>query len=173
MSDKKPNKEKTLGLIIVQYWIPPLITGIIGFAIGLYMAGRGDVSTERRFYLECRVKQCEAAAIHFDQYIENWRRLIQIATHEKRKGGLDNDATERKNGYVKARNDNRDKLFGALGVLDLYFGQIVTQRVAEFRTWDDGQTIKELEELPSIMEWRKHKAAVVSAIRKELEEGKL
>jgi len=172
MSNKKANQQKTIWLIVVQYWIPPLITGLLGFGIGLHMAQRADVSTKERLYLECRVKQAEAVAIHFDQYIENWRRLIQIATYEKGKGGLDEDDRKRKNGYVVARNDNRDKLFGAMGALDLYFGPTVLQNVTEFRTWADAQTIKPLEQLPSLNEWRKHKSAVISAIRRELE-GKL
>jgi len=134
------------------------------------MAGRSDVSAEKRFYLECRVKQCEAVAVNFDQYIENWRRLIQISTYEKQKGSLNEEEAKRKNSCVTARNDFRDKLFGAMGALDLYFGPAVLKSVAEFRTWDDAQTIKVLEELPPLTEWRKHKAAVISAIRKELEE---
>lgn len=169
MPGKNGNKQKAIWMVIFQYWIPPLITAVLGFAVGLYMSRMGDISAERRLYLTSRVNQAEVVATSFDQYIENWRRLIQIATYEKQKGRLDEDETKRKNGYVTARDVSRDKLFGGLGALELYFGPKVLQKAAEFRSWDDAQTVKPLEQLPPLTEWRKHKAAVISVIRNEME----
>jgi hypothetical protein len=166
---KSGNKEKSFWRVVFEQWVPPIITGVLGFAAGIYTTHRGDVSAERQLYLTRRVSQAEAVAINFDQYAENWRRLIQIATFEKEKGSLDEEETRRKNGFVTARNAARDKLFGALGALELYFGPKVLEKAGEFRRWDDAQTIKRLEDLPLLEEWRERELSLVSAIRQELE----
>ena len=156
-------------MVIVQYLIPPLITAALGVASGLHIARTGDLSAERRLYLTSRVNQAEIVATSFDQYIENWRRLIQIATYEKQKGHLDENGVKRKNRYVTDRDNSRDKLFGALGAMELYFSPQTLKKAAEFRIWDDAQAIKRLEDLPPLTDWRERKATVISAIRNELE----
>ena len=167
--EKKEDKKKKLWLIIAQYWIPSIITVALGFLTGVYMTREGYLSAEKQLYLKQRVTQGEAVAIHFDEYIENWRRLIQISEYEKQEGHLDMNGVSRKNSYVNARSNARDKLFGALSALELYFGPKVLQEVGEFRKWDDNQTGKRLGELPPLVEWRTHKAKIISAIRSELE----
>lgn len=166
---KKEVNRPRIWPIILQHWVPPTITAALGLLTGLYVASTGQVSAEKQLYLKHRIGHAEAVAIHFSEYVENWRRLIQVSTYEREKGVLDHETAARKNAYVTARNNARDKLFGALGALELYFGPQVLEKAAEFRKWDDAQTIKRLNELPPLSEWRNHSAAIVGAIRAEME----
>ena len=69
--------EKTLKMGY-QYWVPPILTAVIGFFGGLSLPLLQDVLSTDRFFLEQRVRAADTVGNEFSRYVENWRRLVAM-----------------------------------------------------------------------------------------------
>jgi len=158
--------------IIHQYWIPSVLTGLIGFFGGLSLPLLQDVLATDRFFLEQRVRAADTVGNEFSRYVENWRRLVAMKKYltdkGKRKEKLNDEEVERFRELAAVRSEARDKLFSALNLLHLYYGDRVTRIVAEFKAWDEAQATKEIDQLPRITEWQAHQIRLLTAIREEI-----
>lgn len=155
--------------MVMTSWIPPLITIVIGglFASILIPAwqsrfNRSKAASNRRLEI------AESVTRYFQKYITSWRRLISISELERENNGLLDEQRQLKNSFVIARNADRDALLEALCATRLYFSEQVYATIKEFIRWDDLASIKTLEGLPSVSEWREWEEKIVLALQREI-----
>ena len=161
-----PRKFKAL---IVEHWIPVLITGLVGLVAALALALLQAKVSDNRFFLERQALTADHVASEMSRYIENWRRIVELKKYvagERRAPSP--QEIERLKAYVAARDAARDNLFSSFDAVHLYFGEHTTAASIQFRVWDEDQSIKMSQELPGIDEWRKRGHKVLSAMREEL-----
>ena len=104
----------------------------------------------------------------FSEIHHPWRRLISISELERENNGLLDEQRQLKNSFVIARNADRDALLEALCATRLYFSEQVYATIKEFIRWDDLASIKTLEGLPSVSEWREWEEKIVLALQREI-----
>lgn len=155
--------------LVVEHWVPVLITGLVGLIAALLLALLQSKVSDNRFFLERQAVTADHVASEMSRYLENWRRIVEL----KRYVASENRAPlpqeiEQLHTYVSARDSARDNLFSALDAVHLYYGEPTTAASIQFRVWDEDQSIKTAQELPSIDEWRKKGYLILSSMREEL-----
>ena len=134
--------------IFLNKWAPALIAGLISFSIAWIMK-----SVERsRYFKDKRIDKANHVISNFSCYIENWRKLrfiAQLMTERE----LTEEEEERLNRYVSSRDDAKHELISSLNTLSLFFSDKVIIEARAFQAWDSAQSIKRLDELPTISEW--------------------
>lgn len=114
-------------------------------------------------------------------YITNWRRLIEIAEFEvelRREEGSDTsqgdqkvlanriqELKSRKEQIVLHRGDARDRMLDSIARLKIYASHEACDVLDDFCSWDEEQSKKRLNDLPSISSWRDWESRVIAAIR--------
>ena len=160
---------KKFKALVAEHWVPALITGVFGLALGLSVTLFEAQVSDNRFFLEKQAATADRVAQEFSKYVENWRRIMELKKHvsgEKRNPSA--EELEQLKTYVVDRNAARDRLFSALDALHLYFKNETSIRAMQFRSWDEQQSTKTVADLPAISEWQARERALLSAMRKEL-----
>ena len=79
---------------------------------------------------------------------------------------MNDEEFERFKKLAADRSEARDKLFSALNLLHLYYGNRVALLIAKFKAWDEAQATKEFDQLPQITEWLAHQVGLLAAIER-------
>ena len=155
--------------LIVENWVPALVTGVFGLIIGLSISFFESEVSDNRFFLEKQATTADRVALNFSAYVENWRRIIKLKEYVKttNKQPTESQIDQLKK-YVEKRDLARDKLFSALGGLHLYFEEKTSNLATGFRVWDELQSTKTTPELANISEWQKREKTILLSMRKEL-----
>lgn len=181
--------KKSFAAQMFQHGSAAFITGLIGVLTGFATAYFSWESTEKKIYLELRAKQAEEVARHFARYTLDWGRMITQCRHRdavaerfaagsaKQKPSVrqvrefEREQAQREQRLLNlatSRNAARDALYGALGSINLYFGERVITRVGQFEVWDMKQLSLGCESLPDISAWEAHRREILSLIRAEI-----
>ena len=155
--------------LIIEHWVPALVTGVFGLIVGLSVTFFESEVSDNRFFLEKQTATADRVALNFSVYVENWRRIIKLKEYVKttKKSPTESQIVQLKR-YVEKRDLARDKLFSALDALYLYFEEKTSNLAVEFRLWDESQSTKITSELANIAEWQKKERAILLSMRKEL-----
>jgi len=169
MPAEKAKAEKTSVLsVIVQHWVPPAITAILGLFAGISVATYNSKLDTNKFFLEKQAKTADNIAIEFSRYVENWTRLVRV---RKEFDAKTSEPSEQEKEYFKKvvfeRADARDKLFSFLDSAHLYYSDDVSVLVVKFREWDDQQSSLTIDKLPDIKEWRSWQMNILRQLHKE------
>lgn len=170
-------EESSVLYLSIKHWIPPLITIIIGglFASILYPRWQ-DRFLKRKAREERRLQLSEEILAKITVYIDYWRRVMQLAEHEvnfrsmqqsekssKKKRQYSSKIEEIEKAKLEAvsnRRSIRDELMERLNRYKVYCTKQELSSIQEFIIWDEAQSIKTLDELPSIKEWREWESRV-------------
>ena len=175
---RRDGKEsQSLMRIMLQNWTPALISGlfaVLGIVAGFGMAQYENQSAIDRLHLteslnrdrvreERKLQHCEQATKYFEEYINNWNRLLRIASLEKDRFLTDTEL-ERKKKYVNNRDIARDSLLSELDCLLFYLSDKTSLMIEEFRQWDevtpDVQT--------SILQCKEYRKNIFKSIKREV-----
>jgi hypothetical protein len=182
---KPTEPKKTFGDAFYQYWVPPLIAGALAAAGAYFLALKNEESTQKKTYLELKVRHADETALALSDYVSIWRRLIiRCAKHEadaKQLGHssnmderkkLDELMAEQNKGIeelaARLRPATRDKLFARLDVLQLYFSDGLVEKVGAFQSWDEEQQIKTCSQMPDIRKFQNYREDILRELRREV-----
>jgi hypothetical protein len=167
--DKLKSGDKSVASTIIQHWVSPAITAILGLVAGIGLATYNSDLSTNRFFLEKRAEAADNIANEFSKYVVNWARLVQLRKEFDTKS-TEPSIEERENfkRVVFARNDARDKLFSSFDSAHLYYGENTSDYIANFRDWDIQQSTLTIEKLPDIKEWRKWQIDILRQLHKEI-----
>lgn len=155
--------------LVAEHWVPVLITGLVGLTAALLVAFFQSRASDNRFFLERQAITADHVALEMSRYLENWRRIVELKKYVASENRAPHpEEIERLKTYVSGRDAARDNLFSALDAVHLYFGERTAEASLQFRVWDEAQSTKTAQELPSINEWRKKGHLVLSMMREEL-----
>ena len=155
--------------MISDAWTKSIFTAIIGLLSGMMLASYDADISDNRFFLEKQAKSADQVANEFSRYVVNWGRVITLKNHvtsEKRPPTAEENS--RFTSSLLARNDAREKLFAAFDLLSLYFSPDSIAMVDAFRDWDQEQSMKTIEHLPNLDEWRRYERNILAELRLEL-----
>jgi hypothetical protein len=159
--------------IALQYWIPPLLSVVIGGIMASFIVPRIQKRFEQNKSISARrLEISEAIVSALAKYVVNWKRLMQISRHEQDTGSLSDEQKTRKNLFVTERNLARDKLFEIVNISKIYFPDSINVVINDFLEWDEKHSISRLDDLPPIMEWINWQQRIISALRNEIVNGK-
>lgn len=170
MAEEKPTSEITSVVsTIVQHWISPAITAILGLIAGIALAAYNSDLATNRFFLEKQAKTADNVAIEFSRYTENWARLVRLRKEfDTMKSAPSQEQREFFKKVVFERADARDKLFSSLDATHLYYSKNTSETVVKFRDWDNQQSELTMDKLPDIKEWRKWQIDILHQLHKEI-----
>jgi len=170
MHSSKTRKEKDFQLsTILLYWIPPVITAVLGLFAGIVLSTYNSGISDNRYFLEKRTIAADSIAKEFSRYVVNWNRLIQLRKHFDTK--MTEPLKEEKKNFqlcVFNRNDARDKLFTSFDAVYLYFSEDTIDIVSKFRDWDTKQSILTIDQLPEIKEWNVWQKKILRKLHEEI-----
>ena len=142
-------QENTLLHIFLKEWVPALITTIIGGGLIALLLPHCQADFEQsRAHQARRLALTESTVKSFTAYILGWGKLRHITELEVSTGQLAPDEHERKNAYVKERDEAGRLLYSDLETATLYFKPEVKGLVAEFMAWDRAQSTKRRSQSP-------------------------
>lgn len=160
---------KSVSSSILQQWIAPSITALLGLVAGIGLSTyNADLSTNR-FFLEKRAVAADNIANEFSRYVVNWERLIQLRREIDTK--TTEPSAEEKELFTKvvyARNEARDKLFSSFDSAHLYYGDNTSALIGKFREWDIQQSTLTMDKLPDVQEWRTWQVTILRSLHKEI-----
>ncbi len=169
MEEKSDLENKSLITAIIQQWMPPGITAIIGLMAGIALSTYNSDLATNRFFLEKQAEVADNIAVQFPRYTENWVRLIRM---RKNIDDLHTEPSKEQREYFKKcvidRADSRDKLFSSLDSTHLYYSKKTSDMVVKFQEWDTQQSELTIERLPDIKEWRNWQIEILHQLRKEI-----
>jgi hypothetical protein len=184
-----PQKQRPLREVFLQQLMPPFISGFIGIVSGFAAAYFTWESTEKKIYLELRVKHADDTARQFAKYWITWNRMAVLCRHRDKQAAdaeaalkagrlgksqilanqkILDDRNARLLVYASERNTARDALYGSLGSVTLYYGDAVAAKVSAFENWDRDLSVRGCAELPGTEEWIAHNRAILHEIRREI-----
>lgn len=187
----KPRGSETHGIPV---WIPAVITGVVTLSSGFLLAKLGEESTERKTFLELRVKHADEMAKQLAKYVESSRRVKVLCTHRAKE--IEEDEKKAREGKVSAeeeaenkriatlrqeelvristaeRRPARDALHAELGALKIYFGESTKSRINSFDQWDSGQAYAKCNELADESEWVRQRDVLLAEIRQEFAQAR-
>jgi len=174
----------------VKQGAAPIIAGFLGAIGGIVAAKSTEESTERKLFLELRIKHADETAKHFGKYVEAQLRLkIMCDNRDAERAGdkaleasghvTEAQRTKNLDIYdmrqkaidkvaVEERRPARDGLAGEFGVLRLYFRPQVTTKVNEFVKWEHQYRSALCGNLPESQEWIEYEAGILDLIRSEI-----
>lgn len=155
--------------LMIEHWVPTLVTGLFGIIIGLSVTLFKAEVSDNRFFLEKQSSTADNVASEFSIYVENWRRIIKLKQYViESKRNPKKQEIQRLRVYVAHRDKARDKLFSALDSLSLYFDESTSNIASDFKKWDELQSTKTVADLPNLSEWKQIQMNILKAMKKEL-----
>lgn len=154
-------------LELLKAFGPPLATVIIGGLVASLLIPRLQERFNRQKILaERRLDLLEKVTDTFPRYIISWKRLMEIS--ELGSDMLSEEQIARRNEFVKYRNAHGEELIALLRKSQIYFTRSTYDRAQRFIDWDRSQTIKTLDELPDIEEWKSWEDYVLKGLMQEV-----
>jgi len=167
-SKTKNEKESELSTFFL-YWVPPVITAVLGLFAGIVLSTYNSGISDNRYFLEKRTIVADSIANEFSRYVVNWNRLIQLRKHFNTKTAEPlKEEKENFKLYLFNRNDARDKLFSSLDSVYLYFSEDTINLVSKYRDWDTKQSILKVDQLPEIKEWSVWQKKILRKLHEEI-----
>ncbi|MEL7215564.1 MAG: hypothetical protein AAGJ96_06475 [Pseudomonadota bacterium] len=166
----EPISEGSFAYIAFRFYVPILLTIVVGGVV----ANLVIPAIQRRFEInrreaERRVELRDEIAANLGLYLENWRRLLDIAVLEqarRREGGaLSEDEAERKRGFVQARNAHKDEWVRNLVLGRIYFSAETMAALEAFHRWDRELSSQSLDDLPERSAWDAQSEQVFAALK--------
>lgn len=157
---------------ILQWLGSPLVGAMIGSIGGVGLASYNSNLSEYRFFLEKRAIVADNIATEFSRYIVNYNRLINLHKlfNEKKSKHEAPTESEREN-FFKVR-DNRDSarvsLFAHLDSARLYYSDETSILIEDYQKWDDDQSTRTVDHMPTINEWRNWQNKILKKLHKEI-----
>lgn len=173
-------------------WGPSISTGLIAFFASFALAYYNAESSEKKLFLELRIKHADQATMYLESYVATWGRFIakckirdkQIAEDERNYAQLSNEQ-KAQNAFIENKRSNEleeiakkqlsptgDALGGEFAALNLYFSEDLATKIDEFRRWDEKYKRVECSQLPiDNAQWRRLQANVIAQLRSELNPG--
>lgn len=162
--------DETVAYAVFRYFLAPFLLLIVGGTAANILYPRWqDAYLRRKSAAERRGKLGEDVVALMNQYVVNWRRLIDCANYandclnEISRSEDVSSQTELQNELefrqkrtaeaAKSRNETRDGLMSSLTRFSLYCSKNDRAVIKEFLLWDEAQAKKTLDELPKIQEW--------------------
>lgn len=195
--DKSTVVQPTFVKSMIEKGAPVFLSGLIGILSGFWAAQFAWESTEKKTYLDLRMKHADDVSRQFAVYWLNWNRMYIQCKHrdtmdEKAKalaaeGKLsEEDLLKAKKDFdsrnarlgdlARTRNVARDSLYGTMGALRLYFSSAVIGKASAFENWDRTFEVAECKDLPPADTWNaawdSHRNGLLELIRQEFQPGR-
>lgn len=162
--------DETVAYAVFRYFLAPFLLLLVGgIAANILYPRWQDTYLRRKSAAERRGKLGEDVVSLMNQYVVNWRRLIDCANYandclneislkedEVSQTKLQSELQFRQSKTEEAaknRNETRDGLMSSLTRFSLYCSKKDRTVIKEFLLWDEAQAKKTLDELPKIKEW--------------------
>ena len=113
-------------------------------------------------------KEAAIRALRATKRTASTEALINLTTDVRKLNKEMKLVDERKERYVKGRDDAKDRLYGNFEQARLFFGRDTTAAIAEYEGFERDNSGKKLPELPSVDEWRRLASGVFEHMRTEI-----
>jgi hypothetical protein len=153
--------------IFIRYVAPPTIAVVVGGVLAnrYFPRWQTQIALERS-RIERTNEISEEIMAAFSGYISSWRRLISLAEYQRLT--LEPVSTDLENRILenaKERNEKRDALEAVLRKFLIYANEEQRTSITRFLDWDEGLSIKRLEQLPELAEWRRWEKEICGNMR--------
>jgi hypothetical protein len=160
--------ETSFAYIALARWLPSILTVVLGGYVASVLFPRLQRKFQKASQEEERKRQIAEEVVQaFSRYVISWRRLIQISRLERERD-LSESEIARKREFVSDRKEQRDLLVDKLRLCELYYCGEVCTALNGFLDWDELQSLKTLDDLPDISDWRDYERKLVGLIKNEL-----